>query len=472
MRRRRMMALALATVGIMALASVVLGAAGGGIAWADVQSLAVAGSREIAIAPSADVTTTHSLAGTTGDHGWYVSPVTVTLSVSSTDGAPLATRYRIDSGGWITYTSPFLVAGDGIHSVDYYSLDAAQGAEPTRTVAISIDTTPPSSMVDVAPGYQDAPSFPVSWWGTDNAGSGLASYDIQYKDGFGGQWQDWQANTTSTSADFTLGQRGHVYYFQARARDVAGNSEQYPGDRGDTATFVQSIANGGFESGDFSGWTVTGELSKSITLALTVGGSGQWAALLGSPAYGDSITPTAELHVPTDTMASLAQVVTIPPLADVPAPALTLWYRIKTYDVLWGCDRPDWLYDSLDITVRDVSGALLDLVLRDGNSDCQTYTTTVEAHGVPPLTDIQATRVVSLTAFAGRTVVIEMHVANRLDWFYNTWAYVDDVRVVNQPLTFFFGTYLPIIVVERTPGQASQLAPAAKPQPGNGGMRR
>ena len=69
--------------------------------------------------------------------------------------------------------------------------------------------------------------------------SGLKDYDVQFKDGIGGAWTDWQMATTETSASYT-GIGGHTYYFRARARDNAGNIENWPSDF-DSSTRVKSI---------------------------------------------------------------------------------------------------------------------------------------------------------------------------------------------------------------------------------------
>jgi len=388
------------------------------------------------------ISTIYSLNGVTGNSGWFISPVTVTLVVTGA-GAETVTWFRLDGGDLITYTEPFLVAGDGAHTLEYYSADSQGESEPTQTLHINIDTTPPSSAMTMLDAYQQSTEISLVWTGSDNGGSGISGYDVQFKDGYWGSWRNWLTNTTDLSATF-LGQRGHVYYFRTRAHDVAGNVEDATSGRGDTWTFVDSVANGGFESGSFAGWTVTGAMSASVTSALEAGGSGQWSALLGSPAYGASITPTNQFHVPTDTFASISQVVAIPPLSDLPAPTLSLWYRILTYDVVWGCNHPDWLLDSFDVTIRDLSGRILAMPIRDGNYDCQGYN-----DESPQLAVISAERVVDLVPYAGRMIVLEMSNNNRRDWLYNTWTYVDDVRIINQPL-YVYRAYLPIITLDNT----------------------
>jgi hypothetical protein len=136
-----------------------------------------------------------------------------------------------------TATSSTLADGNS-HYFHIRSVDNAGNWDDTAAHLgpFYIDTTPPSSSAS-SPASTTSTSFTVSWSGTDGH-SGIASYDVQYKDGAGGAWTDWQTATTATSAIFT-GQSGHTYYFQSRARDNAGNVEGYPGGDGDTLTSVE-----------------------------------------------------------------------------------------------------------------------------------------------------------------------------------------------------------------------------------------
>jgi Tol biopolymer transport system component len=88
------------------------------------------------------------------------------------------------------------------------------------------DLIAPSSQVPALPTWSGG-SFTVAWWGGDEGGSGIDSYDVQYRDGEGGAWVDWLLDTGQTAAVFT-GEDGHTYYFRCRARDYAGNLEPYP----------------------------------------------------------------------------------------------------------------------------------------------------------------------------------------------------------------------------------------------------
>jgi uncharacterized repeat protein (TIGR01451 family) len=74
------------------------------------------------------------------------------------------------------------------------------------------------------------------------------------KDGLHGSWTNWLTQTHNLQAVYS-GEVGHTYYFQSRAIDRAGNIETYPGENGDTYTFVgpnlaSSIKRVAAQSGD------------------------------------------------------------------------------------------------------------------------------------------------------------------------------------------------------------------------------
>jgi hypothetical protein len=111
-----------------------------------------------------------------------------------------------------------------------------------------IDTTPPQSNMSL-PATVNNTLFLVTWSATD-AGSGVASYDVQYLDETaGGSWKTWKT-ATPWSDDAFSGKSGHIYEFRVRAHDKVGNVESYrPGY--DTRTAVTtadfSVKNPGVE---------------------------------------------------------------------------------------------------------------------------------------------------------------------------------------------------------------------------------
>ncbi len=89
----------------------------------------------------------------------------------------------------------------------------------------STDITPPDPCtINNLKSSQPWTTFPVSWSATE-AGSGVASYDVQVRSA-GGSWQDFLALTSQTSQVYT-GADGTRLEFRCRARDIAGNEQAW-----------------------------------------------------------------------------------------------------------------------------------------------------------------------------------------------------------------------------------------------------
>lgn len=80
----------------------------------------------------------HTLAGTI-ENGKYTTDVTVTLSASDTGGSGLASiKYRLDGVNWATYSAPFTVSAEGVHTLEYQATDNAGNAETKHQVTFEI----------------------------------------------------------------------------------------------------------------------------------------------------------------------------------------------------------------------------------------------------------------------------------------------------------------------------------------------
>lgn len=122
-----------------------------------------------------------------------------------------------------------------------YAYDWAGNYAGYGSYHLGIDRTPPTvNVVGIQQMYGDAPflDFWVHWWDCYDNLSGIASYDVQYRDGSAGTWTDLLINTVNTFYRF-VGQDGHTYYFRVRARDHAGNLGGYAGGDGDVQHTVQ-----------------------------------------------------------------------------------------------------------------------------------------------------------------------------------------------------------------------------------------
>lgn len=96
----------------------------------------------------------------------------------------------------------------------------------------SNDSKPPIVTSVKAPLYSTSVSgltkFKVSWLAEDSASpsSGVASYDVEYREGGTSEWENWKTNFEGTEADFE-GKAGKTYYFRVKANDKAGNSSEW-----------------------------------------------------------------------------------------------------------------------------------------------------------------------------------------------------------------------------------------------------
>ena len=142
------------------------------------------------------------------------------------------------------------------------------------------------------------------------------------------------------------------------------------------------VANGDFETGDFTGWATSGDTSIS-----TNSNSGSYAAQLGSPTPGGDSTISQTVALPSG------------------SPQLSFWYQMSCTDSV--------SYDWASVTVQDASGNVLAMPL---SPVCDTSGLWVQVTA-------------DLTPFAGQSVVLVL--ANHDDGNSGDASYTlyDDVTV-------------------------------------------
>ena len=155
-----------------------------------------------------------------------------------------------DNDWWVGNVTAYTVPeaqSDGQHIFAVTSKDRFGNINPNNTnqqgdapyYTFYVDTHAPSSAVSALAVKQQQMKFTVKWSGSDVT-SGVANYDVQYRLGTSGTWMTWISASSATSAVFQAQQEG-TYYFRSRARDRAGNVENWPSGNGDAYTYVPMI---------------------------------------------------------------------------------------------------------------------------------------------------------------------------------------------------------------------------------------
>lgn len=147
----------------------------------------------------------------------FVTPAaTFALTALDRSDEGLATWYRIDGGADAAYATSFSIAMEGPHVVEYWSMDNLGGEEPVRSLAVTVDGSPPDSAINAWNRTGDRVTISLS--ATDaptNAHVGVAYIEYRVDDD-----QNW---TTYAGAFEVIGYGIHNVTY--RAVDRLGHAE-------------------------------------------------------------------------------------------------------------------------------------------------------------------------------------------------------------------------------------------------------
>jgi hypothetical protein len=163
-----------------------------------------------------------SLSGTTGDNGWYKSAVQVTLSAADNSGGSgvSQTQYKIDTGNWQTYSTPFSVSTDGTHTVYYKSVDIKGNWETEKSTIVRIDAAAPNGSLAIQNGSTQTYSTVVNLnTQANDATSGVAA--VRFRDSAQASWSIWYAPGSTFWQ--LIGSHGQTVSVEAQFKDNAGN---------------------------------------------------------------------------------------------------------------------------------------------------------------------------------------------------------------------------------------------------------
>jgi hypothetical protein len=168
------------------------------------------------------------LADGTAAAAWEARAVTVTLSATDNKKGALATYRAVDGGSFERYVAPVTFAapadgsGDGLHTLSYYSVDRAGNREPTRELAVGIDTSAPETSL-VVRALGATPSF--AYAAVELSGAPAVALPYRYECRVTGT-AAWSACPDGEKTYTGLADGG--YQFAVRAVDAAGNVDATP----------------------------------------------------------------------------------------------------------------------------------------------------------------------------------------------------------------------------------------------------
>ena len=169
---------------------------------------------EVTITDVDPPTTAADFAGVAGQGGWFVSDVAVTLSAADT-GTVEATWCNLDAGGWAEYQGAMVVTADGVHTVEYYSVDGEHNVEAVRSEVAGIDRAFPTARFVSSSETYFAEDVTVVWSRSDNV-SGVNRSELSLD---GSRYIPFGMATSHTFADMVDGM--HTVFL--RVYDNAGN---------------------------------------------------------------------------------------------------------------------------------------------------------------------------------------------------------------------------------------------------------
>jgi hypothetical protein len=198
-------------------------------------------------------TTVASLSPTAGASGWHAGPVTVRIAANDAGGesasGPAQTRWRLDGGAWqaaarsaastsagapVASESVAVVSGDGVHTLEFCSVDAAGNAESAAATTLRIDGRRPSPVALANVCVKRGRTAKLRYRVDDVVGSSC-SVTIRLVSSRGKVVRTLRArdvaSNASSSASFRCSLKRGVYRWKVYATDCAGNVQAKPAER-------------------------------------------------------------------------------------------------------------------------------------------------------------------------------------------------------------------------------------------------
>ena len=131
---------------------------GEGVHTLSYRSIDAVGNTEAEKTSTVRIDTTAPVTNDDAPAGWSSGSVTVALSASDVGGSGVArTEYRLDGAAGFTSGGGVVVSGDGVHTLNYRSIDVAGNVETEKTATVRIDTAAPVTSDNAPAGWSNSP---------------------------------------------------------------------------------------------------------------------------------------------------------------------------------------------------------------------------------------------------------------------------------------------------------------------------
>jgi hypothetical protein len=160
------------------------------------------------------------LQGFTGNSGYFLSDVTVSLSATDSITSVLKTEYSFDNSTWIAYTGSFEIKEDGSTIIYYRSTDLAGNVEKTKNHIIKIDKTAPVGSIAINDNAEYSTSNAVTLTlSAFDADSGVAQMRLSED----GVFDDGSWETFASSKSWILSAVDGVKTVYVQFKDAVGH---------------------------------------------------------------------------------------------------------------------------------------------------------------------------------------------------------------------------------------------------------
>ncbi len=229
----------------------------------------------------------------------------------------LITKYRLDGAAWQIYTASISIPTEGLHKLEYYSMDNVQNAEALRTLNIIVDNTAPSTTLSVGePKFEVfglkiiTPETTVTLAASDpdaaGPASGVKSIYYELTDAAG-----WSSGTQNYTEPFSTGRQG-TYTVRYWSADNAGNT----GTPLEAKLRVSSLRNDALNAVDGLEMTGSADIAGTVRSNTTISLAGN-ARILGD-VYASTISLSGKSQITGQQHNGAATLIPVPlELADI-----------------------------------------------------------------------------------------------------------------------------------------------------------